>query len=167
MGASLILRDAAPGDGAGLAQVWLDAARLFTTIDPLFFREPDRDGLDEWFEELIARPRAGKLLLVADLSGEIAGHLAATLHDPVPNAARQVLADLGRRTAHVDVLAVAERWRRFGVGRALMDRAMGWARTSGAVAIALETELANPSSMAFYEKTMGMQRQSVIFRQTL
>lgn len=167
MAASLILRDAAPGDGAGLAQVWLDAARLFTKIDRLFFREPDRDGLDDWFEELIARPREGKLLLVAELFGEVAGHLAATLHAPVPSATRQVMADLGRHTVHVDVLAVAERWRRHGVGRALMDHAMGWARVSGAVAVSLETDVDNPSSMAFYEKTMGMRRQSVVFRKTL
>ncbi|TDP95085.1 GNAT family N-acetyltransferase [Labedaea rhizosphaerae] len=167
MAASVILRDAAPGDGPGLAQVWLDAARLFTEIDRAFFRVPDRDGLEEWFEQLIARPREGKLLLVADLSGEVAGHLAATLHPPVPHAGRQLLADLGRHTMHVDVLAVAERWRRNGVGRALMDRAMGWARANGAVAVSLETELDNPSSMAFYEKTMGMRRQSVVFRKVL
>jgi hypothetical protein len=48
-----------------------------------------------------------------------------------------------------------------------MDRAMGWARVNGAVAVSLETELDNPSSMAFYEKTMGMRRQSVVFRKVL
>lgn len=167
------LRDARPGDGPGLARVWLDAARLFTSLDPEFFREPDRDGLEDWFEDVIARPGDGRLLLVAELDGGVgedggvAGNLAATLRDPVPNASRQVQADLGRRTAHVDMLAVAESHRRHGVGKALLERAMAWAREQGAAAISLETDLDNPSSMAFYEKTMGMRRQSVIFRSVL
>jgi GNAT superfamily N-acetyltransferase len=167
MADSLIVRDARPGDGPGMAGVWLDAARTFVAIDPEFFVVPTAPGLDDWFERLIALPRDARLLIVAELGGEVVGHLGARLVDPAAHAEHQVLADLARRTVHVDVLATAARHRRQGVGRALMEHAFAWAREHGAHAVAVDTELENPSSMAFYEKTMGMRRQSVTFRTVL
>lgn len=142
---------------------------MFTSVDPEYFQAPDQDGLVDWFEELLARPREGKLWLVAESGGEVGGSLIATLHEPMPSAAgrRQLLRDLSRRRAHIDSLGVAEPFRRRGVGRALMDAAEQWAEDAGAEVIFLETARANPSSMAFYERTMGYLQQEVIFRKLI
>jgi GNAT superfamily N-acetyltransferase len=51
----------------------------------------------------------------------------------------------------VDVLAVAEPFRRRGVGRRLMDETETWARGRGAVMVALDTWVDSPLSVPFYE----------------
>lgn len=140
---------------------------LFTSFDPEFFQLPDPDGLEDWFEQLIARPRDGRLWLVAELRGDVAGSLGATLREPTASGNRQVLRDFSRRTAHIDSLGVAEPFRRRGIGQALMAAAERWAKDSGAEVISLETELANQTSMPLYERTMRYRRQSMTFRKTL
>jgi GNAT superfamily N-acetyltransferase len=161
------IRDARAGDGPGCARVWQDSALLFTSFDPEFFQMPDPDGLANWFEHLIAKPREGRLWLVADRVTEIVGSLGATLHEPLETGKRQVLRDFTRRTVYIDSLGVAQPFRRHGVGQALMIAAENWARARGAEVISLETELANPTAMPFYERTMDYQRQSVTFRKRL
>lgn len=51
------IRSARPGDGADLARGWLDGCRYYAALDPERFQVPDDDGLAEWFEQLLARPR--------------------------------------------------------------------------------------------------------------
>jgi GNAT superfamily N-acetyltransferase len=164
---NVIVRNARTGDGPGCARIWQDSAELFTSFDPEFFQLPDPDGLVGWFEQLLAKPRNSRLWLVAEVAGEVAGSLGATLHEPLAGGQRQVRRDFTRRSVHVDSLGVAEPFRRRGVGQALMTAAEQWAKVASAEVISLETEFANPTSMPFYERTMGYHRQSVTFRKLL
>ena len=54
------------------------------------------------------------------------------------------------RTGHIITIDVVERWRRRGVGRALMDAADEWAESEGLVLIYLETAVDNTAAQSFY-----------------
>jgi len=63
---SATIRDARPGDGEALAGIWLDNARYDIELFPEDFVLPRREGLVEWTEASLARPRdPAKLHLVA------------------------------------------------------------------------------------------------------
>lgn len=147
------------GDGAAIADVLLDSARYYVELAPDDFRVPDRDGLAE-FCEPDRHESDGTLSLVAELDGELVGHLEAVLEPPAESARFQMLPDLARTRLFINLLAVDSRsWRR-GVGRALVDAAESWARERGATVSRLETYLNSPVSLPFWEG-MGYRRRSV------
>ena len=91
---SVEIRASRSGDGDGLARIWLDNARFYATLFPDDFRVPEEDGLVEWFEALLARPRDESVLdLVATVDGTVAAFVHARLVDPDEHASRQMLAD--------------------------------------------------------------------------
>jgi RimJ/RimL family protein N-acetyltransferase len=81
------------------------------------------------------------VVLVAEVDGVIAGRLSLA-RDPHP-ASRHV-ADLG--------LMVAAGHRRRGVGRALLDEAVAWARRSGIRKLELHVFPHNGPALALYER---------------
>jgi ribosomal protein S18 acetylase RimI-like enzyme len=85
-------------------------------------------------------------LLVADAGDTIAG-LAVMV---------------GRGTPELGML-VAEGWRRRGVGRALVDACVEWARAAGAKEIVLHVFPHNTAAVALYERH-GFARLGVILR---
>ncbi|MGE5185446.1 MAG: N-acetyltransferase family protein [Acidobacteriota bacterium] len=91
-------------------------------------------------EELATSSRAR--LLVADEAGELAGELTIR-----PVATRRAL-------AHVATLGmtVRERWRRRGIGRALLGEALAWATTAGYTRIELNVYARNTAAIALYEQ---------------
>ena len=54
--------------------------------------------------------------------------------------------------AYVDDLAVEPRFRKFGVGRALLERGIEWARTKGFYGVMLETQDINVLACRLYQK---------------
>jgi hypothetical protein len=93
---TLVVRPAQPGDGADLARSWLDAARHYAELGPDVFQVPAADGLVEWFEELLGRPRSDDAVwLVAEVEGRVVGDVLARLEPPIEDAPRQLLRDLG------------------------------------------------------------------------
>ncbi len=68
---------------------------------------------------------------------------------------------------YVSALAVAERYRRAGVGTALMSAVERWASSRGAALVSLDTSLHSPMAVPFYEHRMGYTRQTVTFRKAL
>ena len=166
---SLLIRASHPGDGAQCASLWREIGSLFAAINPRTFQEPAAEGLAEWFEEINAvyRDDTDKVLLVAEVDGVLVGTLAASLHEPLDTADRQVQTDLARRRLHVDSLAVTGKHRRSGVGSALMRAVEQWGRSQGAQVIILETESNNPMSVPFYERRMGFSAQATIFRKEI
>jgi ribosomal protein S18 acetylase RimI-like enzyme len=54
--------------------------------------------------------------------------------------------------AWVDDIRVSSEYRRSGVGKALMDAAVGWARINGYPGIKLETSDINVPACSFYSK---------------
>ena len=104
---------ARPGDGAGLARVWLDNARYYIRLFPDDFRLPDEAGLDEWFEAQLAQPRDGsELHLVAVVDGSVAAFAYARLTEPDEDASRQMLAESPLRRVHVEALGTADAYQR-------------------------------------------------------
>ena len=55
-----------------------------------------------------------------------------------------------QRTGHIITIDVVERWRRRGVGGALMDAAEEWAESEGLTLIYLETAVDNTAAQSFY-----------------
>jgi GNAT superfamily N-acetyltransferase len=165
---SVEIRAALPGDGPGLAQIWLDSARYYVRLFPDDFREPDETGLVDWFETLLARSRdESELHLVAVANGTVAAFVYARLTEPDGHANRQMLADYPYRRVHVEALGTADGYQRRGLATQLVEAVEAWARERGVRAISAETYLDSPVSIPFWERRMGYRRRSVKFTKRL
>jgi RimJ/RimL family protein N-acetyltransferase len=96
--------------------------------------------------ESIGDPRSLELVATAD--GAIVGELGMEL-------APYGVADLG--------MAVAQAWRGRGIGGALLDAGIRWARKAGAHKVALQVWPHNRAAIALYEK-FGFEREGVLRR---
>jgi GNAT superfamily N-acetyltransferase len=164
---AVVVRPARPGDGAGCARAWLDAARYYVALDPQSFQVPAEEGLAGWFEELHARPDPDLRTLVATVSAQVAGFAGASFQPPLDSAERQFVRSAAVPVVYVNALVVAEPFRRGGVGTALMKAVEDWAAERGAVMVSLDTNARSPLSVPFYEDRMGYRRHGVIFRKVL
>jgi hypothetical protein len=69
------------GDGADLAQAWLEGGRYYADLNPRRFRVPDEIGLADWIESSLAKDRGeDESWIVAELDGEVIGDVK-TYHD--------------------------------------------------------------------------------------
>ena len=71
----MTIRAPRPGDGAGMARVWLSAAAYYADLDPAHFQVPPAEG--DSFEAGFGAGDEHELMLVADLDGQVAGGLTA------------------------------------------------------------------------------------------
>jgi GNAT superfamily N-acetyltransferase len=164
----IVIRPARASDADELAQQWIDTARHFVELDPQAFRVPSTDGLVEFLEELLRRPRSDdSVWLVAEGDGRVMGDISARLERPAEGAEYQVVQYLGEVRVYVDALGVGEAYRRRGVGTRLMKAVEQWARDRGAVCAMLDTYATSPLSVPFYERGMGYRRRSIIFEKRL
>jgi len=161
------VRPVRPGDGPGCARAWVDAGRHYAAIDAEQFQIPTGTGLVDWFERLHANLAADRLVLVACIQQEVAGFVSAVLNSAEPDAHWELVRQLGQSRVFVESLVVAERYRRQGVGTALMKEMERWARQQGATIVSLRTPLRSPMSMPFYEERMGYTRDGAVFRKRL
>ena len=156
------IRPSRSGDGPGLARIWLDNARYYSRLFPDDFRVPNQDGLVEWFETLLRRPRDQRELeLVAAVDGTVAAFVYARLIEPDQHADRQMLADHPHKRVHVEALGTANAFQRRGLATQLVEAVERWGRERGARAISAETYLESPVSIPFWERRMGYRRRSV------
>jgi putative acetyltransferase len=88
------------------------------------------------------------LVLVADAGGSVVGELGMTL-------AGYGVADLG--------MLVADDWRGRGIGTALLEAGLDWARQAGAHKVALQVWPHNQAAIGLYEK-FGFQREGLLRR---
>jgi GNAT superfamily N-acetyltransferase len=164
----LVVRPAQPGDGDDLARGWIETGQYYAALDPQGYRVPEAEGLAAWFETLLGKPRSQeRIWLVAEVAGRVVGNVEAHLEQPVDSAPRQLLRHLGERRVIVDAVGVEEAYRRRGAATRLMQAVEGWARDQGATLLLLETDLASPLSMPFYERRMAYQKRAVIFQKRL
>jgi RimJ/RimL family protein N-acetyltransferase len=96
--------------------------------------------------ESINHPGSEQLVATAD--GAIVGELGIDL-------APYGVADLG--------MVVAQAWRGRGIGSALLDAGIRWARKAGAHKVALQVWPHNQAAVALYEK-FGFEREGVLRR---
>src|SRR5262249_630843 len=144
------VRAAQSGDGARLAQVWLENAGYYVGLFPDDFRTPDQLGLVESLEAGLGRPgSASELHLVAVVDGVVAAFVSARLMEPDESAAREMLADRPYRRVHVETLGTADAFQRQGLATKLVDAVETWAREKGARIITAGTYLESPVAMPF------------------
>lgn len=162
------VRAGRPGDGAGLAQIWLENASYYVRLFPDDFRMPDLVGLVESFERRLGRPRSdSEILLVAAVDGIVAAFVSARLAEPEEGATREMLADRPYRRVHVETLGTADAFQRQGLATQLVEAVERWAREQGARIITAGTYLESPVAIPFWEQRMGYRRRSVILAKRL
>jgi GNAT superfamily N-acetyltransferase len=166
---SVQIRPPLPGDGEGMARVWLSAGAYYASLDPALFQVPSTDGLAESFEADIGATSESTdvLRLVAEQNGQVAGWLTARLAQPAASAAHQLVRELGWIRLMVDALVVDQAQWRHGTGTALLEAAESWGRDRGASMVRLDTYVHSPVSVPFYERHMGYQRRSIHFAREL
>ena len=166
---SVQIRPPRPGDGEGMARVWLSAGAYYASLDPALFQVPSTDGLAESFEADIGATSESSdtLRLVAEQDGQVAGWLTARLAQPAASAAHQLVRELGWIRLMVDALVVDQAQWRHGTGTALLEAAESWGRDRGASMVRLDTYVHGPVSVRFYERHMGYQRRSIHFAKEL
>jgi GNAT superfamily N-acetyltransferase len=162
------VRAAQPGDGAGLAQIWLENADYYVRLFPDDFRMPDQVGLVESVEARLGRPgTALELHLVAVVDGVVAAFVRARLAEPDEGARREMLADRPYRRVHIEGLGTANAFQRQGLATRLVEAVETWARERGARIISAGTYLDSPVAIPFWEQRMGYRRRSVILAKRL
>jgi GNAT superfamily N-acetyltransferase len=168
---SVQIRPPRPGDGQGMARVWLSAGAYYADLDPAHFQLPSAEGLAESFEagiEATAQDQAtDKLQLLAERDRVVTGWLTARVEHPAASVAYQLVRELGWIRLIVDALVVHRAVWRQGIGGALLTEAESWGRRRGARVVRLDTYADGPVAVPFYERHMGYQRRSILFQKPL
>ena len=163
----LYIRPPRAGDGAGLAQSWLDAGIYYSQLAPELFQIPEEEGLAASFEEGLLKTPSDELFLVAEYSGQAVGFIEAAIEPPLPTAARQFVRDLAVSRLNIHALVVQRAYWRHGIGRQLLTAAEEWGRNGGARIALLDTFSESPISVPFYEQRMGYRRRSIHYHKLL
>ncbi|MFN2469552.1 MAG: N-acetyltransferase family protein [Gaiellaceae bacterium] len=163
-----VVREARAEDAPGIAQISRDNGRYYASLEPELFRRPDEEGL----VELVAgdaewRECPANLALVAEIDGEVAGYLEASVQEPLETARWQTQRDLGQIRLFISFVGTADQFKRSGVATQLVEAGEAWGREKGAVVSVCDTWLGSPVSIPFWEQRMGYARQSVILRKRL
>ncbi|MGZ8629823.1 MAG: N-acetyltransferase family protein [Actinomycetota bacterium] len=158
------IREARAEDAGELAALWREFGRDYADLDPVQFREPDEEGLEEWMEARIDQERdLDALWLVAESTGRLVGFAQGQIWRPADDAERQLMTDVGETVLKVDSVLVAGNWRRRGVATSLMRAVEAWSIDRGATRAVVVASSDSESALPFYERRMGYGRTSVGF----
>jgi GNAT superfamily N-acetyltransferase len=162
------VRDFRHGDGQAVAQIILENGAYHAELAPDYFKQPEEDGLVDFIEnDSTWREQPTNLCVIAEIDGEVAGCLEATLKPPMETARWQSQRDLSGPRLFIGFLQTAEKFRRQGVATALVEAAEQWGRGNGARVAVCDTYIDSPLSIPFWEKRMGYERRAVVLRKTL
>ena len=156
------IRAARPGDGAGLARIWMENARYYLGLAPDDFQLPQEEGLAEFLDPLPDGESEAQVFLVAELDGELAGFGVATLTPPLESAERQYVPYLAERRIYIDALGVGDAYQRRGVATRLVEELERWGRERGATLAGTDTYFASPLSVPFWQERMGYRPRSIV-----
>ena len=141
---TLTIREATEGDFEALCTVVSEVDELHRRALPHRFVASEGPARPfEYFADAIRADDVG--LFVAEIAGQVVGLVRVIVQDV---AAIPIL--VPRRYAVVENLVVLRAHRRHGVGRALLERAEGWARAKGAASIELNVYAFNQDACTFY-----------------
>lgn len=87
------------------------------------------------FEEAMSSKR---MIATANLSGDTLGYVAVS--------------QAWNQCAEINDIMISRAYRGAGLGRALMDEAVSWAKENGLAIVRLETQTSNVSACRFYER---------------
>jgi ribosomal protein S18 acetylase RimI-like enzyme len=139
------IREAVASDFSQVGAVFAQELQFHVGLLPDRFQMAEPIMTHGWFDEILGNP--DKVLFVAEFDAGIVGVLLIMIRtspaDPIFHP---------RRYAYIDEVAVVERWRGRGVGRALMIRAHEWAQERGAKEVELHVWESNERAIAFYER---------------
>ena len=142
-----LVRDAVPSDYAALALISDEVHGLHAAAHPSIFREVGTGHSlpQAYFDDLLAGEMS--TIQVAEIEGAVGGFAIVEVFDAPPF---EVV--VPRRTVFIASMAITERQRRKGFGRALVDAAMAWGRARGATSLELTVWEFNEDAIAFYER---------------
>jgi GNAT superfamily N-acetyltransferase len=163
---SVQIRPPRPGDGEGMARVWLSAGAYYAGLDPAHFQVPSADGLAESFEADPGPRGQDALQLVAELDGEVAGWVTAHIEHPAASMAYRFVRESGWTRLFIDALVVDQVLWRHGIGTALLKAAESWGGDRDADVVRLNTYAEGPVAVPFYERH-GYRRRSILFQKPL
>ncbi len=142
----LSIRSVTREDYDELGKIFAQVDALHCEALPQVFQKPDgpaRSG--EYINTIISNENM--VLFVAESDGQIVGLVQAYIRE-----APDISLFVPRRYAVIDNVAVAEEFRRLGVGQALIERAERWAKDKKADQIELNVWEFNAGAIAFYDK---------------
>ena len=123
-----------------------DVPQLSALLDALFSIEQDFKSNSErqirGMQLLLQTTDRATIKVACDVNGRIIGMVSAQL---VISTAE------GAPSAWVEDMVVQEGWRGQGVGRALLDSLMEWARSKGATRAQLLVDLDNEPALGYYQ----------------
>lgn len=161
------VREACAGDAEALARMHIENAAYYHELAPASFRVPERAGLAKFVEPRDDSNSETTLAFVAEIAGEVAGHIEAHLVAPDGAARFQMVPYLASPRLWIDSLGTFQKFWRRGVGRILVEAAEAWGRERGAVIVMCDTWLGSPVSLPFWEDHMGYSRRAVILEKPL
>lgn len=156
------IREARPGDGVGLARIWMENAHYYVGLAPDDFQMPQAEGLAEFLDPLPEGESDARLFLVAEVDGELAGYAVATLAPPLESAHRQYVPSHAETRIYIDALGVGDAYGRRGLATRLVEELEQWGRERGATLAATDTYVGSPLSVPFWQERMGYRPRSIV-----
>ena len=155
------MREFRAGDGASIARMMRENSAYYAALAPEYFREPSEAGLVDFVEnDHDWRAEPEHFGRVAEVDGEVAGYIEATLQPPMETAEWQSQRDLGQTRLFIGYLGTADRYKRRGVATRLVEAAEEWGRVC-------DTYIDSPLSVPFWERRMGYERRAIVLRKSL
>jgi ribosomal protein S18 acetylase RimI-like enzyme len=130
-------------DAGTLAELNEHVHRLHLEHAPAFFRDPTRQEAADAFRALLGREDTRAF--IAYIGDRAVGYVLLVVYERAAGAFSPA-----RRTLYIDQIAVDPGCRRSGVGRQLVDAALGWARASGIGDVEADTWAFNTKAQAFF-----------------
>jgi GNAT superfamily N-acetyltransferase len=165
---TVTIRDATAADAPGITRIGRENSAYYVRLAPELFRTPDEEGSVDFIagdSEWRALPTS--LALVAEVEGDVAGYLEASLEPPLDTARWQSQRDLGTTRLLISYVGTADKYKRQGVATGLVEAAEEWGRAHGATVAVCDTYIDSPLSVPFWEERMGYRRRAIIFRKPL
>ncbi len=153
------IRRAKDDDVERINELLYQVAQIHAAGRPDLFKSASKKYTDEELMNII-RDEAAPIFVACE-EGKVVGY-AFCIYQSTENSG--LLQD--KRTLYIDDICVDERARGRGVGRALYNYVLAFARGQGFDEITLNVWAFNETALDFYEK-MGMQKRKIVMEQRL
>jgi ribosomal protein S18 acetylase RimI-like enzyme len=164
----IVVREFRSGDGEGIARISRENTGYYSRLAPEYFKEPDEEGFVDFVEsDGDWRASPDNLSLVAEVEGQVAGYLEASVQPPHETARWQGQRDLAVSRLFINYVGTADEFKRQGVATRLVEEAEAWGRAKGAVVALCDTYIDSALSVPFWEQRMGYTRRSIRLRKRL
>lgn len=143
MNPTFVIRETRRGDLSAIVSLWREMMDVHAGLDERFRFVADAEAEFARHARRMQKSACSRIF-VADLGGAVIGYVLAEtqIRPPIYPAGRY---------GFISDLCVAERYRRRGAGRALVERALAWLRSEEVNAVELLAAERNPDAIAFWE----------------